>query len=73
MATTITSKKSEALTEKEIQELKDFRNRFDTATEAAIQLRISREVLLRVLLAGSGSPKTIKTIRASLKRAVVTE
>lgn len=67
------TKRSESLTETEIKELKDFTNSCDTTTEAAIRLAISREALVRVLLAGSGKPKTVQQIRVSLKRLLGTE
>ena len=65
-ATSITTKKSEPLTKQEKRALKEYRAKFGTATDAAISLGISREVLIRVSLAGSGSPSTINKIRAVL-------
>lgn len=63
----ITSKrKSEALTRDEFASLKKFAKGFRTIVECAEAIGISREVLDRVLLVGSGSPATIGKVRSAL-------
>jgi DNA-binding phage protein len=63
----ITSKrKSEALTKEEFSSLKKFTKGFRTVVECAETIGISREVLDRLLVVGSGSPVTIDKVRSAL-------
>lgn len=63
----ITSKrKSEALTKDEFASLKKFAKSFRTIVECAETIGISREVLDRLLVVGSGSPATIEKVRSAL-------
>jgi hypothetical protein len=63
----ITSKrKSEALTKDEFTALKQFAKGFRTVVECAEAIGISRVVLDRILIVGSGSPETVEKIRAAL-------
>jgi DNA-binding phage protein len=63
----ITSKrKSEALTRDEFSSLKKFAKNFRTVVECAEAIGISREVLDRLLVVGSGSPATISKVRSAL-------
>lgn len=58
-------KKSVKLTEKEMTAFKKFlKNK--TWFQSSMELQISREVLARVLSNGSGSEKTINTLRQNL-------
>lgn len=66
----ITSKrKSEALTKEEFTALKQFAKGFRTGVECAEVIGISRVVLDRILIVGSGSPETVNKIRTALKAA----
>lgn len=63
----ITSKrKSEALTKDEFASLKKYSKGFRTIVECAETIGISREVLDRLLVVGSGSPATIEKVRSAL-------
>jgi DNA-binding phage protein len=63
----ITSKrKSEALTKDEYSSLKKYTKSFRTVVECAEAIGISREVLDRLLVVGSGSPVTIEKVRSAL-------
>lgn len=63
----ITSKrKSEALTKDEFTALKQFAKGFRTAVECAEVIGISRVVLDRILIVGSGSPETVEKIRTAI-------
>jgi hypothetical protein len=65
----ITSKrKSEALTTDEFTALKQFAGGFRTVVECAEVIGISRVVLDRILIVGSGSPETATKIRAALRK-----
>lgn len=66
---TTRKRKSEPLTREEQAALKKYCNGFHTAIDCAEAIGISREVLGRVLLVGSGAPETIEKIRAALKAA----
>jgi hypothetical protein len=66
-----TKRKSVKLTKDECKQLKSFRKGFSTDGECADALGIERVTLLRVLLAGSGSEKTIGTIKAKLLEVTV--
>lgn len=70
-ASTIARKrKSEPLTEAELNALKRYRTGFSTEVDCAISIGIDRVVLGRVILVGSGSPATIKKIRKALKKVL---
>jgi hypothetical protein len=58
--------KSVPLAKAEKKALKEYRKKFETETGCAIALGIDRNVLNRVLLAGSGSPETIERIKTVL-------
>lgn len=60
----IKKRRSVKLSADEQKNLKSFCKAFDTTTEAAEAIGISREVLIRVTILGSGSPETIEKIRA---------
>jgi hypothetical protein len=60
-------RKSEPLSTDEKKELKQYAKRFTAQLDCAEAIGISREVLIRVLLAGSGSPETISKIRETLR------
>jgi hypothetical protein len=66
---TMTSRrrKSEPLSTDEKKALKQYAKRFTAQLDCAEAICISREVLIRVLLAGSGSPETISKIRETLR------
>jgi hypothetical protein len=70
--TTVRKRKSELLTEAELQALKDYRAGFHTEVDCAIAIGIDRTVLNRVILASSGSPETIRKIRQVLPQDVGT-
>lgn len=59
-------KKSEPLTKGELKKLKGYRKRFSTDVACASTIGIDRNVLGRVILAGSGSPETVEKIRTVL-------
>ena len=59
-------RKSVRLLPTEQQDLKSFVGMFTSKTEAAEKLKISRQVLDRVLLVGSGSAVNINLIRRKL-------
>lgn len=65
-APTVKRRKSVALTEDELKALKAFRRRFRTESEFDEALGLKR-IGRRVLVYGSGSPKTIDTIRAVIQ------
>lgn len=69
---TITKKKSESLTKTERKALREFRKQFDTDVKCAGKIGIDRNVLTRVMLAGSGAPDTIEKIRAAISDEVTT-
>ena len=62
-------RKSVALLPLERVSLENFVNGFTSKTEAAEKLRVSRQVLDRVMLVGSGSHVNISIIRKKLKAA----
>lgn len=66
---TVTKKRSESLTRSELKALKKYRVSFSTEVACAATIGIDRNVLNRVVLAGSGAPETIAKIRAVLKTA----
>jgi hypothetical protein len=55
---TVKLKRSIELTRKQVQFLEDHIQKFDTITEAAIDLGISKDVLSRTIAFGSCSEKT---------------
>lgn len=65
---TITKKKSESLTRAERKSLREYRKQFDTDVACAGAIGIDRNVLVRVMLAGSGAPDTIERIRAIINK-----
>ena len=63
---TTRKRKSEPLTRDEAVALKKYYKSFHTAADCADAIGISREVLGRVMLVGSGSPETIEKIRTAI-------
>lgn len=63
----VRERRSVKLTKDEHKALKAFRKTFDTLTECAMAFPIDRTVLGKVLLSGSGAPKTIEIIRTKIK------
>lgn len=59
-------KRSEKLTKEEFKALKAFVRGFDTNTDAAEAIGISRETLFNVCLKGSGSSVTVNLIREAI-------
>lgn len=57
---------SVALTAKEKEALKQYREGFDTEVECALSIGIDRNVLNRITTFGSGSPDKIKKIQAAI-------
>lgn len=68
---TIANKKSVALTGQEKKALKAYRKQFETDVACAYSIGVDRNVLIRVLMAGSGSPETVEKIRAAIKTATI--
>lgn len=66
-------KKSEPLTKEEKKALKEYRKVFETDVACAASMGIDRNVLIRVLFAGSGSPETIAKVRAAISKPESTE
>jgi predicted nucleotide-binding protein (sugar kinase/HSP70/actin superfamily) len=56
-------RKSERLTQEEWKALKQYRKSFDTESECAYVIGISRETLGRIILLGKSSPQTVAKIR----------
>ncbi len=61
---TLTNKKSVALTSQEKKALKEYRKQFDTDVACAGAIGIDRNVLIRLLMAGSAAPETVEKVRA---------
>lgn len=59
--------KSVELTKSELKSLKEYRKRFYTEVDCAVSIGIDRLVLNRVMLVGSGAPKSIEKIRLALQ------
>lgn len=59
-------RKSEKLSKEELALLKKYLKGFNTVIECADAIGIHRNVLDRVILAGSGSPDTISKIRTAI-------
>jgi hypothetical protein len=57
---------SVALTAKEKEALKQYRQGFSTEVECALSIGIDRNVLNRISTFGSGSPDKVKKIREAL-------
>jgi hypothetical protein len=70
---TTSKRKSEALTKVEFTALKQFAKGFRTGVECAEALGISRVVLDRILIVGSGSPDTVTKIKAALNKQTLEE
>jgi hypothetical protein len=66
----VRKRKSVVLTKQEMSELKKYKKSFNTITECAISIGIDRNVLDRVLLAGSGAPESIEKVKAALDRGL---
>lgn len=64
---TLTNKKSVALTSQEKKALKEYRKQFDTDVACAGKIGIDRNVLIRLLMAGSAAPETVEKVRAAIK------
>lgn len=69
MSVDATKRKSIALTSEEFASLKKYAKQFNTAVECAESIGIHRNVLDRILLAGSGSPDSVEKIKAALLAA----
>ena len=67
--TIVIKRKSVALTGAEHRGLKKYIKGFNTLTEAAESIGVSRQVLDRVQLVGSGSPDNITLIREKIGTA----
>lgn len=65
---TVRRKKSEELTKDQRKALRQYRTKFDTSVACATSIGIDRNVLERVLLAGSGAPETISKIREAINQ-----
>lgn len=63
----MTKRKSHRLSREEIKALKSFCKSYSSIAECADVIGISRQVLDRVLLTGSGSPDKIQRILAALE------
>lgn len=63
---TVANKKSVALTTAEKKALRAFRKQFETDVACAGAIGIDRNVLIRVLMAGSAAPETVEKIKAVL-------
>lgn len=63
---TILKRKSVVLSKEEVKALKAYFSKFTTGVECAQAIGIHRNVLDRVMLAGSGSEQTIRKIRAAI-------
>lgn len=59
-------RKSVRLTTDELKALKKYRKGFASETECADALGISRQVLNRILIVGSGAEDSIKIIREAI-------
>lgn len=55
-----------ALTAKEKEALKQYREKFDTEVECALSIGIDRNVLNRISAFGSGSPDKVKKIQTAI-------
>jgi hypothetical protein len=60
-------RKSELLTKEEHKALLKYINTFHTLVDAAYAIGISRQVLERVKVIGSGSPENVQIIRGKLQ------
>lgn len=58
-----------ALTAKEKEALKQYREGFDTEVECALSIGIDRNVLNRISTFGSGSPDKVKKVKVALAAA----
>jgi hypothetical protein len=58
--------KSVVLTKAERKKLEGYRKQFYTDVDCAVSIGIDRLVLNRVMLVGSGAPKSIEKIREKL-------
>jgi hypothetical protein len=58
--------KTVELTASELKKLKAYRKGFYTEVDCAVSIGIDRLVLNRVMLVGSGAPKSIEKIRETL-------
>lgn len=67
--TNATKRKSVALTPDERRQLKAYMKKYRTVSEAAESIGISRQVLDRVNIVGSGSPDNITVIRQKIGQA----
>jgi hypothetical protein len=60
-------RKSVVLSPDEFKRLKSFFSKFNTAVECAEAIGVHRNVLDRVMLAGSGSEDTISKVRVAIE------
>lgn len=67
---TIANKKSESLTRPERKALKEYRKGFITDVACAGAIGIDRNVLVRIMLSGSGAPSTVEKIRLAIGELV---
>jgi len=68
---TIKVRKSVVLGKDELTQLKKYVRQFNTTTEAAENIDIHRNVLIRILVFGSGAPTSISKIRSVINSAKV--
>lgn len=70
---TARKRKSEPLLSAELVALKKYIKSFHAIIDCAEAIGISREVLTRVTIVGSGSPETIAKIRAAIGEVAIKE
>lgn len=68
---TTANKKSVALSAKEKKALLNYRKLFVTDVACAGAIGIDRNVLIRVLMAGSAAPETIKRIKRAISASAI--
>jgi predicted DNA-binding protein (UPF0251 family) len=68
---TTANKKSVALSEKEKKALRIYRKQFVTDVACAGAIGVDRNVLIRVLMAGSAAPETIKKIKRAISASTI--
>jgi hypothetical protein len=66
LANSFKEPKSVPLTRSELKALKEYRKRFEKEVDCAASIGIDRLVLNRVMLVGSGSPRSIEKIKSAI-------
>lgn len=66
LANSFKQPKSVPLTRGELKRLKEYRKGFEKEVDCAASIGIDRLVLNRVIMVGSGSPRSIEKIRAAI-------